>query len=153
MISKISNGRSSITGVENVGEADDLVNILLSGALPAPLEIVEERTVGASLGQASIDASLNSVLIGLSIVAIFMIVYYRTGGAVADLALLLNIVFILGILAGFKATLTLPGMAGIVLTIGMAVDANVLIFDRIREEQRTGKNHQSCNFCRLCKMQ
>ena len=139
VISKINNGRSSITGVENVGEADDLVNILLSGALPAPLEIVEERTVGASLGQASIDASLNSVLIGLSIVAIFMIVYYRTGGAVADLALLLNIVFILGILAGFKATLTLPGMAGIVLTIGMAVDANVLIFDRIREEQRTGK--------------
>ncbi len=139
VISKINNGRSSITGVENVGEADDLVNILLSGALPAPLEIVEERTVGASLGQASIDASLNSVLIGLSIVAIFMIVYYRTGGAVADIALLLNIVFILGILAGFKATLTLPGMAGIVLTIGMAVDANVLIFDRIREEQRTGK--------------
>jgi len=139
VISKISNGRSSITGVENVGEADDLVNILLSGALPAPLDIVEERTVGASLGQASIDASLNSVLIGLSIVAIFMIIYYRTGGAVADIALLLNIVFILGILAGFKATLTLPGMAGIVLTIGMAVDANVLIFDRIREEQRTGK--------------
>ncbi len=139
VISKISNGRSSITGVENVQEADDLVNILLSGALPAPLDIVEERTVGASLGQASIDASLNSVLIGLSIVAIFMIVYYRTGGAVADIALLLNIVFILGILAGFNATLTLPGMAGIVLTIGMAVDANVLIFDRIREEQRTGK--------------
>lgn len=139
VITKISNGRSSITGVDNVGEADDLVNILLSGALPAPLDIVEERTVGASLGQASIDASLNSVLIGLSIVAIFMIVYYRTGGAVADLALLINIVFILGILAGFKATLTLPGMAGIVLTIGMAVDANVLIFDRIREEQRTGK--------------
>ncbi len=139
VITKINNGRSSITGVENVQEADDLVNILLSGALPAPLDIVEERTVGASLGQASIDASLNSVLIGLSIVAIFMIVYYRTGGAVADIALLLNIVFILGILAGFKATLTLPGMAGIVLTIGMAVDANVLIFDRIREEQRTGK--------------
>jgi preprotein translocase subunit SecD len=139
VITKINNGRSSITGVENVGEADDLVNILLSGALPAPLDIVEERTVGASLGQASIDASLNSVLIGLSIVAIFMIVYYRTGGAVADIALLLNIVFILGILAGFQATLTLPGMAGIVLTIGMAVDANVLIFDRIREEQRTGK--------------
>ncbi len=139
VITKINNGRSSITGVENVGEAEDLVNILLSGALPAPLEIVEERTVGASLGQASIEASLNSVLIGLSIVAIFMIVYYRTGGGVADIALLLNIVFILGILAGFQATLTLPGMAGIVLTIGMAVDANVLIFDRIREEQRTGK--------------
>ncbi len=139
VVTKISNGRSSITGVENVQEADDLVNILLSGALPAPLEIMGSRTVGATLGEASIKAGLNSILIGLSIVAIFMIVYYRTGGAVADIALILNIVFILGILAGFNATLTLPGMAGIVLTIGMAVDANVLIFDRIREEQRTGK--------------
>tara|TARA_R110000868_G_scaffold259361_2_gene517161 strand:+ start:29551 stop:31368 length:1818 start_codon:yes stop_codon:yes gene_type:complete len=139
VISKINGGRSSITGLENVAEAEDLVNILLSGALPAPLEILEERTVGATLGEASITAGLNSVLVGLGIVAIFMIVYYRTGGAVADLALILNIIFILGILAGFHATLTLPGMAGIVLTIGMAVDANVLIFDRIREEQRSGK--------------
>lgn len=136
---KISNGRSSITGLDGVEEAEDLVNILLSGALPAPLDILEERTVGATLGEASINAGLNSVLIGLSIVAIFMIIYYRAGGAIADLALILNIVFILGILAAFKATLTLPGIAGIVLTIGMAVDANVLIFDRIREEQRTGK--------------
>ena len=136
---KITGGNSSITGLENVAEAEDLVNILLSGALPAPLRIMEERTVGASLGESSIQAGFRSVLFGLSIVAIFMIVYYRTGGGVADLALLLNIIFILGILAGFKATLTLPGMAGIVLTIGMAVDANVLIFDRIREEQRGGK--------------
>lgn len=136
---KITGGNSSITGLENVAEAEDLVNILLSGALPAPLRIMEERTVGATLGESSIQAGFRSVLIGLSIVAIFMIVYYRTGGGVADLALLLNIIFILGILAGFKATLTLPGMAGIVLTIGMAVDANVLIFDRIREEQRGGK--------------
>ncbi|MDZ7808129.1 MAG: protein translocase subunit SecD [Gracilimonas sp.] len=136
---KISNGRSSITGLDGIGEAEDLVNILLSGALPAPLEILEERTVGATLGAESIRAGLNSILVGLGIVAIFMIVYYRTGGAIADLALLLNIIFILGILAAFKATLTLPGIAGIVLTIGMAVDANVLIFDRIREEQRTGK--------------
>ncbi|WP_103665395.1 protein translocase subunit SecD [Gracilimonas amylolytica] len=136
---KISNGRSSITGLDGVSEAEDLVNILLSGALPAPLEIMEERTVGATLGAESIQAGLNSILVGLGIVAIFMIVYYRTGGGIADLALLLNIIFILGILAAFKATLTLPGIAGIVLTIGMAVDANVLIFDRIREEQRTGK--------------
>lgn len=136
---KITGGNSSITGLENVSEAEDLVNILLSGALPAPLRIMEERTVGATLGESSIQAGFRSVLFGLSIVAIFMIVYYRTGGGVADLALLLNIIFILGILAGFKATLTLPGMAGIVLTIGMAVDANVLIFDRIREEQRGGK--------------
>ncbi len=137
--SKIANGRSSISGLENVQEAEDLVNILLSGALPASLEIIEERTVGATLGEASIQAGFYSTLIGLIIVAIFMIVYYHAGGAIADLALLLNIIFILGILAAFNATLTLPGIAGIVLTIGMAVDANVLIFDRIREEQRTGK--------------
>ena len=136
---KISNGRSSISGLESVTEAEDLVNILLSGALPAPLDIVEERTVGATLGEESIQAGFYSTIIGLIIVAIFMMVYYRAGGAIADLALMLNIIFILGILAAFKATLTLPGIAGIVLTIGMAVDANVLIFDRIREEQRSGK--------------
>jgi preprotein translocase subunit SecD len=137
--SKIASGRSSISGLESQAEAQDLVNILLSGALPAPLKIIEERTVGATLGEASIQAGFYSTFIGLIIVAIFMIVYYRSGGAIADLALILNIIFILGILAAFKATLTLPGIAGIVLTIGMAVDANVLIFDRIREEQRTGK--------------
>lgn len=136
---KITGGRSSIEGMANVQEADDLVNILLSGALPAPLDILEERTVGATLGEASIRSGLNAVFIGLSLVCIFMIVYYQKAGSVADLALLLNLVFILGILAGFRATLTLPGIAGIVLTIGMAVDANVLIFDRIREEQRSGK--------------
>lgn len=136
---KISNGRSSITGLDSVEEAEDLVNILLSGALPAPLEIIAEETVGATLGEASIKAGFYSTLIGLIIVALFMMVYYHAGGAIADLALILNIIFILGILAAFKATLTLPGIAGIVLTIGMAVDANVLIFDRIREEQRTGK--------------
>ena len=136
---QINNGRSSITGIGGVQEAEDLVNILLSGALPAPLDIVEERTVGASLGEASIQAGLYSVIFGLTVVALFMIVYYRVGGAIADLALILNIIFILGILAGFQATLTLPGIAGIVLTIGMAVDANVLIFDRIREEMRGGK--------------
>jgi preprotein translocase subunit SecD len=136
---KISNGRSSITGLADVAEAEDLVNILLSGALPAPLNIIEERTVGATLGEASIKAGFYSTVIGLLIVAIFMIIYYRKAGAIADLALIINIVFILGILAAFKATLTLPGIAGIVLTIGMAVDANVLIFDRIREEQRNGR--------------
>ena len=139
VITKITGGNSSITGLSGVEEAEDLVNILMSGALPAPLEIIGSRTVGATLGEASINAGLNSILIGLAIVAMFMIVYYRKGGLVADLALMLNIIFILGILAGFHATLTLPGMAGIVLTIGMAVDANVLIFDRIREEQRGGK--------------
>lgn len=136
---KISNGRSSITGLADVNEAEDLVNILLSGALPAPLDIIEERSVSATLGEASIKAGFYSTVIGLLIVALFMILYYRKAGAIADLALVINIIFILGILAAFKATLTLPGIAGIVLTIGMAVDANVLIFDRIREEQRNGR--------------
>ncbi|HYW36216.1 MAG TPA: protein translocase subunit SecD [Balneolaceae bacterium] len=136
---KISSGRSSITGLKNVGEAKDLVNILLSGALPAPLKIVEQRTVGATLGEASIHSGFYSILFAFIVVVAFMVLYYHTGGAIADLALILNLFFILGILAAFHATLTLPGMAGIVLTIGMAVDANVLIFDRIREELRFGK--------------
>ncbi len=136
---RINDGRSSISGLGGLEEAEDLVNILLSGALPAPLDIIEERTVGATLGEASIRAGFLSVAFGLVAVAFFMILYYHVGGAIADLALFLNIIFILGILAGFQATLTLPGIAGIVLTIGMAVDANVLIFDRIREELRAGK--------------
>jgi SecD/SecF fusion protein len=140
VITRINDGRSSITGLGGVREAEDLVNILLSGALPAPLDIVEERTVGPTLGAASIQAGFNAVLFGLIIVAIFMIFYYHVGGFVADIALITSIFFILGILAAFGATLTLPGIAGIVLTIGMAVDANVLIFDRIREEQRAGKS-------------
>ncbi len=136
---RIPSGRTSITGLDSREEAQDIVTVLKSGALPAPVDIVEERTVGPSLGRASIRAGFNSVMVGLLAVALFMIFYYRTGGVVADLALILNIIFILGILAGFRATLTLPGIAGIVLTIGMAVDANVLIFERIREEQSTGK--------------
>ena len=139
VISKISGGSSQITGLDSQAEADDIVTVLKSGALPAPVDIVEERTVGPSLGLVSRQAGFTSIMVGLSIVALFMIFYYRGGGAVADLALLINIIFILGILAGFEATLTLPGIAGIVLTIGMAVDANVLIFERIREEQKSGK--------------
>ncbi len=137
---RITGGRSNISGLDSREEAQDIVTILKSGALPAPVEIIEERTVGPSLGRASIKAGLNSVIYGLIGVAIFMMLYYRTGGGVANLALILNLIFVLGILAGFNATLTLPGIAGIVLTIGMAVDANVLIFERIREEQSTGKS-------------
>jgi SecD/SecF fusion protein len=140
VINRINDGRSSITGLGGLQEADDLVNILMSGALPAPLDIVEERVVGPTLGAASISDGLNAITFGLVIVAIFMVFYYHVGGAIADVALITSIFFILGILAAFSATLTLPGMAGIVLTIGMAVDANVLIFDRIREEQRAGKS-------------
>lgn len=136
---RILGGRSEISGLESRQEAQDIVTVLQSGALPAPLDIVGDRTVGPSLGEASIRAGFISVVSGLVLVVLFMIMYYRTAGIVADVALLLNLVLIMGILAGFGATLTLPGIAGIVLTIGMAVDANVLIFDRIREEQNTGK--------------
>lgn len=139
VITRIVGGRSEITGLESREEAQDIVTILKSGALPAPVEIVGEQMVGPSLGASSIRDGLNSVLIGLLIVTLFMIFYYRTGGVVADIALMLNIIFIIGILAAFGATLTLPGIAGIVLTIGMAVDANVLIFERIREEQAAGR--------------
>ena len=139
VISRITGGNSQITGLGSQAEADDIVTVLKSGALPAPVEIVEERTVGPSLGKVAREAGFTSIMVGLLVVAIFMIFYYRGGGFVADLALLINIIFILGILAGFNATLTLPGIAGIVLTIGMAVDANVLIFERVREEQKTGK--------------
>ncbi|MEZ4700090.1 MAG: protein translocase subunit SecD [Rhodothermales bacterium] len=139
VIERIPSGRTSINNLESREEAQDIVTVLKSGALPAPVDIVEERTVGPSLGAASIQAGLNSVLIGLLIVALFMVFYYRTAGFIADIALVLNVIFILGILAAFGATLTLPGIAGIVLTIGMAVDANVLIFERVREEQNTGK--------------
>lgn len=139
VIGQISGGRSQITGLASQEESDDIVTVLKSGALPAPVEIVEERTVGPSLGVVARKSGFMSLMVGLSIVALFMIIYYRGGGIVADLALIINIIFILGILAGFNATLTLPGIAGIVLTIGMAVDANVLIFERVREEQATGK--------------
>ncbi len=140
---RIPSGRSSITGLASQEEAQDIVTVLKSGALPAPVDIVEERTVGPSLGEASIRAGLRSTLIGLLVVALFMIFYYRTAGMIADLALVLNLIFILGILAAFNATLTLPGIAGIVLTIGMAIDANVLIYERMREELATGKTFRA----------
>ncbi|MCU0643176.1 MAG: protein translocase subunit SecD [bacterium] len=136
---RIPNGRASITGMRDIAEAKDLVVVLRAGALPARLESIEERTVGPSLGQDSIQKGQYSAIIGLVIVAIFMVIYYKLSGFVADLALVLNIVFILALLSAFHATLTMPGIAGIILTIGMAVDANVLIFERVREELRSGK--------------
>lgn len=136
---RIPNGRSSITGMRDMEEAKDLVVVLRAGALPARLESIEERTVGPSLGRDSIRKGQYSAMFGLLIVIIFMVIYYRLSGFVADLALVLNIVFVMAVLAAFHFTLTLPGVAGIILTIGMAVDANVLIFERIREEIRSGK--------------
>jgi SecD/SecF fusion protein len=136
---KISGGRSRITGMDSPAEARLLEIVLKAGALPAPVTTIEQRSVGPSLGEDSIRAGMNSTIIAIIFTFLFMIVYYHTSGAVADFALLFNIIFILGVMAGFQATLTLPGIAGIVLTIGMAVDANVLINERIREEMAGGK--------------
>ncbi len=136
---KIPGGRSQIEGSESMEEAKLLEIVLKAGALPAPVDVIEERIVGPSLGQDSISSGFSSAMIGYIAVGLFMIFYYRQAGTVAALTLVLVILFIMGILAGFSATLTLPGIAGIVLTIGMAVDANVLIFERIREEMGTGK--------------
>jgi len=136
---KISGGQAQITGSFTMEEARDLAIVLRAGALPAPVKILEERTVGPSLGQDSIEMGMWSSIIGGILVIIFMIFYYKLSGIVADMALVLNLVLLMGAMAAFKATLTLPGIAGIVLTIGMAVDANVLIFERTREELRTGK--------------
>ncbi len=132
--SEIPNGNSQISGNFTVEEAKDLANILKAGSLPAPTRIVEEAIVGPTLGELARNQGLISTVAGLVLVVLFMVIYYSKGGLVANFALLFNIFFILGILAQFDAALTLPGVAGIVLTMGMAVDANVLIFERIKEE-------------------
>jgi preprotein translocase subunit SecD len=136
---RISGGRAQITGRFTTDEARDLAIVLRAGALPAPVKILEERTVGPSLGKDSIEKGFKSMLIGGAVVILFMGLYYGLSGIIADVALLLNILFIMAGLAFFGATLTLPGIAGVILTIGMSVDANVLIFERIREELRLGK--------------
>lgn len=136
---EIPNGNSQITGNFTVEEAKDLANVLKAGSLPAPTRIVEEAIVGPSLGKVAQNEGLLSMASGLGIVIVFMVAYYSKGGWVANIALLFNIFFILGILAQFNASLTLPGIAGIVLTMGMAVDANVLIYERVKEEMRQGR--------------
>jgi preprotein translocase subunit SecD len=135
--------RFQTTGLDNGAEARDLALLLRAGALAAPIDIVEERTVGPSLGQDNIDKGFNSVLIGFVLVLIFMAIFYKTFGLIADVALALNLVFIIAVLSLLQATLTLPGIAGIVLTVGMAVDANVLIFERIKEELKNGNSPQA----------
>jgi len=136
---RIGGGRASITGNFDIKEARDLSIVLRAGALPAPVEIVEERTVGPSLGQDSIRQGITSFIVGGSLVVIFMIAYYKGAGLVAVMALAFNVLYMIAILVGFQAVLTLPGIAGMVLTVGMAVDANVLINERIREEIRAGR--------------
>ena len=137
---KIPSGHAQITGTFSVDEANDLAIVLRAGALPAPVEIIEERTVGPMLGKDSIEKGIRAILVGGLIVLTFMAGYYLLAGLIADFALFLNIILITGGLSYFHGTLTLPGIAGLVLTIGMAVDANVLIFERIREESNLGKS-------------
>jgi protein-export membrane protein SecD len=140
---KIPSGQARITGNFTLEECQDLVIVLNAGNLPAPVKIVEERTVGPTLGSDSIQAGITAAVIGMAIVVLFMIIYYGLSGFLADLAVLVNIGIVLAVLTLFGATLTMPGIAGMILTIGMAVDANVLIFERIREELKSGKTVRS----------
>lgn len=136
---KISQGGTQIEGFATMDEAKDIAIVLRAGALPAPVNIIDERVVGASLGSDSVKQGTLSVLIGLVIVLLFMLTYYKWSGAIANFALIWNIVLVLSILASLGATLTLPGIAALILTVGMSIDANVIIFERIREEERKGK--------------
>ena len=136
---RIPSGRAQITGGFSTDEATDLAIVLRAGALPAPVQVLEERTVGPSLGADSIRQGIIAILASTALVFVFMLVYYRVSGLIADVALGLNLLLLMATMAGFHATLTLPSIAGIALTIGMAVDTNILIFERIREELRAGK--------------
>ena len=135
----ILGGRAQITGNFTTDEANDLAIVLRAGALPAPMKTVQDLTVGPSLGRDSIEKGLKTTMLAGLIVLIFMVIYYRLSGVIADAALVLNLLCLLGALSGLNATLTLPGIAGIILTIGMGVDSNILIFERIREELRQGR--------------
>ncbi|MDA8082672.1 MAG: protein translocase subunit SecD [Nitrospiraceae bacterium] len=140
---KISGGNAQITGSFSMDDAKDLSIVLKAGALPAPLKMLQNVTVGPSLGEDSIAAGTMAGLVGTLLVVVFMVVYYRLSGVIADLALVLNIVLLFGAMASLNATLTLPGIAGVILAIGMAVDSNVLMFERIRDELRAGKPPRS----------
>jgi preprotein translocase subunit SecD len=139
VLTKITGGHSQIEGMESEAEAKLLEIVLKAGALPAPVDIIEQRSVGPSLGEDSIRAGVMSSAIAIGLTVLFMAVYYRTGGGVADFALVFTVIFLLAVLAAFQGTLTMPGIAGIILTLAVAVDANVLIYERIREETAGGK--------------
>ena len=136
---KITDGGTLIEGFANMDEAKDIAIVLRAGSLPAPVKIIEERIVGPSLGADSVKAGTYSVLLGLALILVFLLVYYKLSGIIADFALIWNILLVLAVLASLGATLTLPGIAALILTVGMSVDANVIIFERIREELRKGK--------------
>src|SRR4030043_1658889 len=136
---RIAGGRAQITGRFDMKEGGDLAIVLRAGALPAPVKIIEERTVGPSLGQDSIRQGFISIIISACLIRLFMIFFYRLAGVIADIALILNVLLVFAVLSIFRATLTLPGIAGLVLSVGMAVDANILVHERIKEELRWGK--------------
>ena len=140
---KISDGGTMIEGFAGMDEAKDIAIVLRAGALPAPVNIIEERIVGPSLGADSVRRGTNSVLLGLALIIVFMFVYYKLSGSIANFALIWNILLVLSVLASLGATLTLPGIAALILTVGMSIDANVIIFERIREELRKGKSVRS----------
>ncbi|MDP2690252.1 MAG: protein translocase subunit SecD, partial [Deltaproteobacteria bacterium] len=140
---EITGGKAQITGSFTYEEATDLAIVLRAGALPAPVNIIQNVTVGPTLGADSIRAGVRAAVLGAALVLVFMVIYYRFSGAIADFAVFLNIVMLLGAMAWLNTTLTLPGIAGIILTMGMGVDSNVLIFERIKEELRSGRTPRS----------
>jgi len=140
---RIPDGQARITGNFTIEECHDLVIMLNAGSLPAPVNIIEERTVGPTLGSDSIKAGILAAIIGMAVVILFMMIYYGLSGLFADLALVVNVTFIIAVMTMLEGTLTMPGIAGMILTIGMAVDANVIIFERIRENLRDGKTIRS----------
>lgn len=143
VLGKIPNGSSQITGSGNIEEATLLAVVLKAGALKAPVKIIEERVVGPSLGEDSIRRGITSSVISFALVIVFMLLYYAIGGALADIALLVNVLLVVAALIGFNGTLSLPGIAGIILSTAMAVDANILVFERMREEFAAGRNLRS----------
>jgi len=136
---RISGGKASITGSFTMDEASDLAIVLRAGALPAPVKVIQNITIGPALGQDSIRRGVYAAILGALLIIIFMVVYYKASGVVADIVMFVNMIYLLGAFAALKATMTLPGIAGIILTMGIGVDTNVLIFERIREELRLGK--------------
>jgi preprotein translocase subunit SecD len=136
---RIPGGQVRITGDFTMKDAQDIALVLRAGAFPVPLQIAEQRIVGPSLGEDSIEAGIKAAIVGSILVVLFMLAYFKASGIIADIALALNIFLLLGVLAWLNFTLTLPGIAGMILTVGMAVDANVIIFERIKEELRSGK--------------
>ncbi len=138
---EIATGSTEISGAFTAEQAQDLANILKSGKLPAPAHIVQEQVVGPTLGIENIHKGMNSLILSFVVIFILMLVYYNTGGIIADISLILNLIFTVGVLSALHATLTMAGIAGLVLTVGMAVDTNVIIFERIKEELAGGKSY------------